>query len=763
MTKRFKKLLDEGISSVAKRQEKTIGAVQMEIAQELGYSVHTIEHWRRGNIPKTSELVEGLVRYCIKKGRVDVTWAKSLLAQAHYPNVGPLLEELFNEEKTQTTHIFMCYERDLEPDEALVMELSRALSRHYNVFFDQANAIDPFWVEQVKTVLSQSDFLIIFLSAESIHSEVVLSELEMAYNLRKLRGGRPVILPVRIAYSTLFPEPVSTYLHQVNWTYWENDEDTSRLIEELEKAISGGDLSLSEPLLGRWLQKNEPPPPYQPLPQDLSASLEMPEGTMGAQSPFYIERQEDRIALEAIGGQGVTITIKGPRQMGKSSLLVRIGEVAKASEKQVAFLDFQLLKSSLTDAETFFRQFCTSLTYKLGLDDQVETYWSLPLANSFRCTEYISRYLLTTLNCPLVLAIDEADSIFDTDFRTDFFGMLRTWHNNRALEPIWRNLDLVLVTSTEPYYFINNLNQSPFNVGEVIELQDFTMGQVAELNARYDSPLTSDQEAQLMALLNGHPYLVRRALYLVANRRLNTSDLFKQATSDRGPFGSHLRSLLFRLHGKTELLQGLSQVVHDHVCSDEQIFFRLRGAGLVGKDRGVVVPRCQLYADFFWNISMIKSSIYTVGGTVQAASGLYIRRQADEALLNICREGIFAYILTARQMGKSSLVVHTAQRLADEGICSVIVDVTELGAQASVDEWYFGFLYRITKRLELKTDLIKWWKTNAHLSVTQRLTLFFEKTVLTETSASVVILLMRLIAPLVYLSETIFCGPASLL
>ena len=42
---------------------------------------------------------------------------------------------------------------------------------------------------------------------------------------------------------------------------------------------------------------------------------------------------------------------------------------------------------------------------------------------------------------------------------------------------------------------------------------------------------------------------------------------------------------------------------------------------------------------------MSSPSIYTVGGTVQAGSGLYVSRKADEELLARCQAGTFAYVL----------------------------------------------------------------------------------------------------------------------
>ena len=71
---------------------------------------------------------------------------------------------------------------------------------------------------------------------------------------------------------------------------------------------------------------------------------------------------------------------------------------------------------------------------------------------------------------------------------------------------------------------------------------------------------------------------------------------------------------------------------------------------------------------------MTNPSIYIVGGTVQAGGGIYVPRHADEELLELCRQRVFTYILTSRQMGKSSLMVRTAERLADEDIQSVVID-----------------------------------------------------------------------------------------
>jgi hypothetical protein len=177
--------------------------------------------------------------------------------------------------------------------------------------------------------------------------------------------------------------------------------------------------------------------------------------------------------------------------------------------------------------------------------------------------------------------------------------MLRSWHNSRAAKPAWRQLDLALVTSTEPYQLIANLNQSPFNVGQIITLDDFTPNEAHALNDLHGLPLDVAGEARLNRLLGGHPYLTRRALYLLASGRSAAEALFAEATTERGPFGDHLRYHLFRMQGQPELVQGLVQVLEQGRCGDETVFWRLHGAGLVRGEAQSARMRNQLYAEFF--------------------------------------------------------------------------------------------------------------------------------------------------------------------
>ncbi|MGB7485822.1 MAG: AAA-like domain-containing protein, partial [Phormidesmis sp.] len=137
-------------------------------------------------------------------------------------------------------------------------------------------------------------------------------------------------------------------------------------------------------------------------------------------------------------------------------------------------------------------------------------------------------------------------------------------------------------------------------------------------------------------------------------------------------------------------------------------------------------------------------NFYTVGGPVQAGGGVYVPRKADGELLALCREGTFAYVLTARQMGKSSLMVRTAQQLMADGIVTAIVDLQASGKLVSVEQWYLNFLASLEEALEeqdveLETNVRRWWQQNSDLGPSKRFSLFVEKVLLAEVSDRIVI------------------------
>jgi hypothetical protein len=330
-------------------------------------------------------------------------------------------------------------------------------------------------------------------------------------------------------------------------------------------------------------------------------SLPEPSGAL-RQSEFYITRPGDTVLLRELAKNwGSTITIRASRQTGKSSLLLRAVGQAQQKGSKVVYLDLQPVDPQyLKTLDDFLRYLAAIIVSRLRLDvAEVDKAWKGSLGAPDKLTYLLEDYVLLAVNTRLVLALDEVDRLLQVPFQDTFFGLLRSWHNNRALNALWDKLDLALVISTEPYLLIKDGTQSPFNVGQMIRLQDFDAAQVRELNDRYRHPLAEHELPAIMSLLNGHPYLTHKALYTLVTEQKTWTQLRQIATSEQSPFGDHLRRCLWLLRDQPELRAALRHIVQHGECPDEAVFYRLSQAGLVqGATRNTCTYRCKLYEEF---------------------------------------------------------------------------------------------------------------------------------------------------------------------
>ncbi len=116
----------------------------------------------------------------------------------------------------------------------------------------------------------------------------------------------------------------------------------------------------------------------------------------------------------------------------------------------------------------------------------------------------------------------------------------------------------------------------------------------------------------------------------------------------------------------------------------------------------------------------IESSFYVTGGTLDRDAACYVVRQADRQLYDGLRRGQFCYVLTARQMGKSSLMVRTAARLREEGVGVAVLDLTAHGQNLTAEQWYSGLLIQMAQQLELEDELDEFWDTHRRLGPMER-------------------------------------------
>ncbi len=115
-----------------------------------------------------------------------------------------------------------------------------------------------------------------------------------------------------------------------------------------------------------------------------------------------------------------------------------------------------------------------------------------------------------------------------------------------------------------------------------------------------------------------------------------------------------------------------------------------------------------------------QTSFYVTGGTLQRNAPSYVQRRADDDLYEGLSAGQFCYVLTSRQMGKSSLMVQTAARLREEGTAVAVLDLTAIGQNLTAEQWYDGLLNRVGQQLKLEDELEDFWLDNERTGPLQR-------------------------------------------
>ncbi len=514
--------------------------------------------------------------------------------------------------------------RNVEQDLQLARVLHDELEiQEHEVFLDADDIqLGAEWPAVIRRELEQADVLVVLLSQHlAEHPDMVIEEVSMARQLKR-RHGKPEIIPVCLGEDVIesLPYDLAAMVKRLQYATWTGGPRSTReLLYRLFQALEPEDPSRSPTTRSFSLGTEARPrraeggyrggsPTAKEVPEALPLGLDeipLPQPPKARYSSYWYvaraaaERQADACLREP----GSPVVLVGPGDIGKSYLLDHLMAVHQGEGDRQFRLSLDVLDDVLDAEDDLFRELAYEMVDQLDLDDAaVDRAWEKKRARraGIKLGYFMQTSVLPAVEGRLLMAFDGADAVADREGAQGLFRELRGWAELSGRRQPWDRLRLLLAISTEPGRLIDTLESSPFNISPPIRLEDLDSPQLLEMARRYGILLRTAELAELVELVGGHPYLVRKVLYEAVAGDKPVTDLLQDATAPQGLFGDHLRSRMLKVSGDQELAGAVRQVIHGDLSPiDAEIAHRLLSAGLIAGVPGSYRMRYKLYDLYF--------------------------------------------------------------------------------------------------------------------------------------------------------------------
>ncbi len=351
-------------------------------------------------------------------------------------------------------------------------------------------------------------------------------------------------------------------------------------------------------------------------------------GSLSGSAPCYVMRQADQQLYQALQA-GEFCYIFNARQMGKSSLRLQVMQRLAQEGTRCALIEMTEIGSQRISPDQWYAALFLTLVTEFGLGDPIdflENWWqkrdALPPIK--RLTDFLETVVLQQITAPIVIFVDEIDSVLSLDFGTDdFFALIRSCYEKRAINPDYARLTFTLIGVATPSDLMQNRLRTPFNIGCAIKLDGFQASEIRPLAIGLEGYVQDPQSAMqtILTWTGGQPFLTQKVCKLVVQQATKTarsdlrdreivgliqSPLIDQWESQDEP--THFKTIRDRIvrYGDTdsnrllELYQRVLQVPDPGVeMSDAPEYQQLKLSGLAIDHQGYLKIHNPIYAAIF--------------------------------------------------------------------------------------------------------------------------------------------------------------------
>ena len=255
-------------------------------------------------------------------------------------------------------------------------------------------------------------------------------------------------------------------------------------------------------------------------------------GTLDMNSPTYVVRSADRHLYQAMRIGEFCYTFNA-RQMGKSSLMVRILKKLREDGYRCIAIDLTRIGSENATPDQWYKGFAVELWLGFGLLQKIKlkAWWAehLDIPAPQRLMRFVEEVLLVEVEreesselAKMVVFLDEIDCILSLGFPVDdFFALIRSCYNRRAIDSNYKRLTFAIFGAAAPSTLIVDPQKTPFNIGRPIHLEGFKINEAQPLlrglSDKVNNPQTTLKE--IIRWTGGQPFLTQKVCHLIRNAK----------------------------------------------------------------------------------------------------------------------------------------------------------------------------------------------------------------------------------------------------